>query len=312
MALISFEHDSPEWHALRLRHVGGSEVSALFGCAPDYALSHYALWMVKSGRVPAPEVNTQRSKWGLRLEDAIANAAADEAGQTISKGGYVTDDTTPGVGCTLDYVIEHDPNESGCGCMEVKNVDWMIHRKKWTDDEPPPHILLQLQHQLAATGYEWGEIVALVGGNDLQRYRYRVNPKIVSGIRQRVTDFWTSIREGNAPDPDGSEGAFHAIRHLYPEVADVVIDLSGDNELPVLCADALRMQAARLAAEKEEEEVKARIMAKLGANQRAMCPGFYVNMSVTPENPGRLPKPGEIIGARKEVRKLNIKESLFA
>jgi predicted phage-related endonuclease len=312
MAIYPLIHDSEDWHSLRQKNVGGSEVGALFGCAPDYSLSHYALWMVKSGRVPAPEVNTQRAKWGLRLEDAIANARAEEVGWGIRKGGYITDDTTPGLGCTLDYIIDSDPDEDGPGCMEVKNVDWMIHRRSWINEEPPLHIILQHQHQLAATGYAWGEITALVGGNDLKPYRYKANPKVIKGIRQKVTEFWESIAAGESPDPDGSDGSFHALRHLYPEILDEAIDLSSDNELPVLCADALRLQAERLAADKEEKAIKARIMEKLGEHARAQCVGFYVNISVTPEHPGRLPKPYEIIGARKEVRKLNIKESAFA
>ena len=36
-----------EWRELRARHVGGSEVAALYGCSPY--LSHWALWQIKAG-----------------------------------------------------------------------------------------------------------------------------------------------------------------------------------------------------------------------------------------------------------------------
>ena len=95
------EHDSPEWHKLRAAHIGGSEVAALFDCQPGYALSRYALWMVKSDHAPAPPVDGVRPKWGLRLEATIAEAAQEEGNWKISKGGYVSDPTTIGLGCTL-------------------------------------------------------------------------------------------------------------------------------------------------------------------------------------------------------------------
>ncbi len=54
-----------EWHAQRARNVGASEIAALFGVQPDYALSHYALWHVKAGKAPPPV-------GGLNTRDALA------------------------------------------------------------------------------------------------------------------------------------------------------------------------------------------------------------------------------------------------
>ena len=64
----------------------------------------------------------------------------------------------------------------------------------------------------------------------------------------------------------------------------------------------------RIAREKDEKDAKAQIMAKLGAHAKARTEGWFVNIKVTPANPGRAPHEGEIIGRRKEVRKLNISE----
>jgi predicted phage-related endonuclease len=311
-----FIHDSPEWHTLRARHVGGSEVSALFGVQPDYALSHFALWHVKKGTMPPPEVTIERAEWGIELEGSIARVAAKRYGWKIRKGGYVSDPTTPGLGCTLDYVIEEPgPEEialgfTGPGVMEVKTADWLIHKKSWTDNEPPIFILLQHQHQMAATGYTWGVVPTLVLGNThLETYRYKARPALIADIRAKVSDFWASIREGREPKADGSDGAALALRALYPEMIDDVADLTGDNELPELCAAAKKMGAERLAAKKVEETIKARIMSKLGQHMKAMAEGFFINIEVTPENPGRAPFDGELIGKRKEVRKLAISES---
>lgn len=303
-----FVHDSPAWHALRARHIGGSEIAALFDCQPAYALSRFALWHVKKGTAKAPPVDNERVAWGLLLEEAIAKAAALKGGWAIRKGGYVRDPVTPGLGCTLDYEIEADPAEAGHGALELKNVDWLIHKRQWTD-EPPLHILLQLQHQLAATGYSWGVVASLVGGNDLHLYRYRARPALIASIRQRVTEFWASVDRNEPPEADGSDGGMAILRQLYPEmVDDEPIDLSSDNELPTLCEHVLSLAKMRLANEKIEKTCKARIMEKLGAHRRATCEGYAVSLSVTPENPGRPAEPGEIVGKMQEVRKVNVKE----
>ena len=315
MSDIDVSARGPDWHATRLKHVGASEVSALFGIQPDYALSRYALWHVKAGHVPPPPVDSERIRWGLRLEPFIAEGAAERYGWIIRKGGYVTDPTTPQMGCTLDYIIA-EPAEaelelgfSGPGAMELKNSDWMVHRRTWTDGEPPPHILLQLQHQLACTGYSWGVVVCLVGGNDLQAYRYAARPRLIADIRARVAAFWQSIRDGAEPDPDGSDGADHVLRALYHEMVDDIIDLNGDNELPTLCGELLARIEERKTAADAEADLKAQIMGKLGPHRKAWTQGYFVNMSVTPENPGRVAKPGEIVGKRKEVRRVMVKES---
>lgn len=302
--IIPFIHDTPEWHALRAANVGGSEVSALFDCQPAYALSRYALWHVKAGLSGHPPVDNPRVAWGLRLEAAIAHAAAEKEGWAIRPGGYATDDTTPGLGASLDFVIEGDDP----GVLEIKNVDWLVHRRSWTDAEPPLHILLQLQHQLAATGFTWGAVAALVGGNDLVVYRYTARPGVIANIRERVAAFWQSVREERPPPPDGSEGARHVLREMYPDLHDEIADLTEDNELPELCADLVRWTADRRAAQEAENELKARIMAKLTDHKKARAQGFFISVAVTPANDGRPAEPGEIIGKRAESRRLIVKE----
>ena len=309
---IPIVHDSPEWHALRARHVGGSEIAALFdlppGQRPNYMLTRFALWHIKAGNAPAPEVNHVRARWGLRLEEAIAEAASEERGWDVSKGGYVSDPTTAGLGCTLDYVIAGDPDEDGPGALELKNVDWMVHRRSWQDDEPPLHVLLQHQHQLAATGYAWGAVAALVGGNDLKVYRYKARPKLIADIRRRVREFWQSIDEGREPPVDGSDGAAHVLASLYPEIADDSIDLSTSNEWAEAAHAFLMAGKGRSAANDAYDEAKNRVVALMGGHKRAYGNGWAVNCAVTPENPGRLPKPGELVGKRAEVRRYTVKE----
>lgn len=301
-----------DWHAIRAKHVGGSEIAALFGLAetPDYARSHYALWMVKAGRVPAPVVDNPRTRWGLRYEEATAHGAAEDNGWQIAKAGYVTDPTTPGLGCTPDYIIAaHDhPERRGPGVLECKQADWLVHRKTWTDGEPPLHILLQLQHQLAATGFSWGAVACIVGGNDLRIYAYDARPRLIADIRAKVRAFWQSIADDRPPQVDGSDSAAAVLRALYPETVDEIADLKADNELPTLCAAYLAAGAKRRAADADESEARNQIVAKIGIHRAAMVHGYTIRVGVTPEKAPTSPPAGYLIPGRKEVRRMTVKE----
>lgn len=304
--------DEAHWHELRAHNVGASEVSALFGCQPAYAMSHYTLWQVKAGRIPPPEVNSERAEWGLRLEKEIARAACAKEGWFGAVDcGYWQHETIKGLGCTPDFTALKTEGAE-FGVLEVKNADWLIHKRQW-GDEPPPHILLQLQTQLACTGYEWGAIACLVGGNELHVYQYGRRPKIIAEIERRVTEFWQSIDEGREPPIDNTESTARAVASLYPhdDGDDEPADLRGDNQLPELCAALLWATDARRDAEKKERAAKSAILAKVGDHRRAMCEGFWINateIAGKPETTITADMVGQTLPGRKGSRRVSVKE----
>ena len=100
MALLPIPSDKAAWHALRAKHIGASEVAALFNMQAAFQPGIFALWMDRAGRVPLPPVEIERAQWGLRLEDAIAAGAAEAQGWEIQPGRYASHES--GVGATLD------------------------------------------------------------------------------------------------------------------------------------------------------------------------------------------------------------------
>ena len=301
---------TPEWHSARAQVVGGSEIAALYGVQQPYQMGLYALWYVKAGLIEPPPVEGERIDWGNDLESAIATVAARREGWTISPGGQVQDAHCPGLGCTLDFVIENTGPE-GNGALEIKNVDGMVFKNKWENGEPPLHILLQLQHQLAATGYSWGVVCSLVNGNKLELYRYDARPKLIADIRTRVTAFWKSIRENKPPAIDGSDSAFYALRELTPELVDDAICLDGDNRFSEACAELAEVQERKKVAETREKELKAEIELKLGEHKRGWGSGWAANFIVNGGSEGTLITPemvGTYMGGRKGHRYIKIKE----
>jgi len=307
--LLPIPAAAADWHALRLRHVGASEVAALFGAQPDYAMGVYALWHVKAGRIPPPQVNNPRTRAGLALEQAITELAAEQEGWTVAPGVYASRD---GLGATLDRLIpDPGPNDAGMtgpGVLELKNVDWLVHRRSW-GDEPPLHILLQLQAQLAATGYGWGAVAALVGGNEVHVYRYTARPKLQAEILARVRAFWASIAEDRPPQPDGSDATYRALVMMNPATEEEPADLTEDNEAPELAAVYLRLSGEIAERTKARDEARNRLLAKLGPHRAARVTGFRLSQAVTEAKPDREALPGEIIKGRAESRRLIVKEA---
>lgn len=312
MTVTPYTTGAPEWHALRARHIGASEVAALFDAQPAYALSKFALWHVKAGDAPPPDVGGERVFWGNRLESLVAEVTAEAEGWIIRKGGYASDDECPGLGASLDYEIVGSAalaaeGYEGDGCLECKAVDWLIHKKTW-QDEPPVNILLQLQTQCAARGLSWGVVAALVSGNQRVVYKYKARPRLIEDIRRRVREFWASIDAGREPPVDGSESASAVLAALYPDVVDDAIDMRESNEWAE-AAHAFHMAGeARRAANDDYDLAKNRVVQLLNGHRRGWGNGWQVNTAITPANPGREPKPGELIGKRAEVRKYTAKE----
>lgn len=290
-----------EWLAMRQRYVGASEVAALFAAEPPYALGVYALWMVKAGRMEPPAVNHERAAWGLRLEEAIAAAAAAREGWSILPGFYAT---IGGLGATLDRVIEAptevdrealDGAAVGPGVLELKNVDWLVQRRQWKG-EPPLHILLQLQAQLLATGYAWGAVAALVGGNDLLIYRYAARPKLHAEMLRRVAGFWASVSAGTPPKPDGSDATYRALVGTHEDQdEEAPADLAGDNEAPELAERYAAVSGQITALSKERDELRNRLIEKLAGHRYGFAGEWRIAAAYVPEKPGKVITP-EMVG----------------
>lgn len=297
-----------QWLELRKCNVGASEVAALFGCQPAYAMSHYTLWHVKRGDIPEPTVDGERPAWGFRLEDAIAEAAAEKLGITsYRRSGYWRHKTVPGLGCTPDFICEN-----GSRLLECKNVDWLVYRKQW-DGEPPKHILLQAQTQMACTGADIVDVCGLVGGNDLKTFPIERRPKIVTAIEARILDFWESIANGKEPPIDDTVSTAETVQALFPHDNgdDALEDMRHDSELPNLCASLTHVSATRRDAQKEERRLKSLILAKMAHRRAGFCDGFTiraVEVDPQPEVIVTAEMVGQSVGGRSGFRKVSVKE----
>src|SRR5438876_1235420 len=93
------------WHDLRAKHVGGSEVAALFNESPY--LTRYQLWNIKAGLIEPPNLDDdERVQAGQFLEDGIVSWANKKWNMNFTRAGvYVKHATVEGMGCTPDAIF---------------------------------------------------------------------------------------------------------------------------------------------------------------------------------------------------------------
>ena len=275
--IIPIPEDRAEWLALRQKHIGGSEVSALFGEEAGYAASAFTLYQVKSGRIPDQFSENDRTDWGLRLEPAVAKWAAETHGWTVLRGGYAIDDTTPGLGATLDYQIVHHNEEqfTGPGALQIKCVDYLVWKRVW-GGSPPLYVELQHHHEMAAAGFSWGAVACLVGGNDPHLWKRKARPRLTAEIRSRVRQFWQDVLDGvNVPTVDGSDSTAAALRAMFPKPQDSnPVEIPEDLQPHVheFATILINERAASIASNNRQQAAKNFILAVMGDADSAYVP----------------------------------------
>lgn len=298
--------------AFRASVVGASEVAALFDASPW--LTRFELWHRKNGTIATPEFNgvkpdgapdNERIDWGVRLEPVIIQAACE-------RWGYVPQETPnrldndKGLGGHPDKLVICP--ERGPGILEVKTADWLV-AKGW-GDEPPLNYLLQSQTYQGLAKVQWGDMIVLVGGNELRRYQYDFRAKLFTEIETRVAEFWQSVQSGKAPKPDYAKDG-RAVAELYGNPGDTAVDLRRDNRMPELLTEYLEAKEAEALAGARVDAAKCELLEKMGEHSEAIVDGFTCRAPLVGGKADSVitaDMVGQVVKGRAAYRRFNIKE----
>lgn len=278
MTQTTIETDD-QWHDLRARNIGGSEIGVLFGLSPFQTL--YTLWHQKAGLFPVDtEELNQKTHWGKLIEPLIAA----ELGRTLNwrlerSRQYHQHPTIAGMGCTLDFdVLDH---QWGPGICETKVVfDYADWKKDWSDDRAPPHIELQAQHQMDVTGRDWAAIQVFIAQTAtmapaLVRRRHE---DVIRKIRQHVDNFWESVEKKVAPAPTGTEAELQVMRLLWPARAERKVVEIADPALTEACSLYLWASEQIPGLERERTARKAQLVNAAKDAQTLIVPDYRVEV----------------------------------
>ncbi|MGM0536923.1 MAG: YqaJ viral recombinase family protein [Pseudomonadota bacterium] len=127
---------------------------------------------------------------------------------------------------------------TGPGVAELKNVEFA---KGWgkpdnvhvtaglcTSGEVPGDYFLQLQQQLAVTGYEWGFLVVTIAGWETRWYPILRDDELIDDLIALEGDLWATIQRGELPEIDPEHPrAVDLLKRLHPGTDGRVISLVG-------------------------------------------------------------------------------------
>lgn len=294
--------DESHWKSLRLKHIGASEVAALFGLSPW--LTRWQVYMLKTGRLPDVFENLSMTQ-GKHFEPAIASYAQEKFNIQLRKvRRYLTSDTIPGMGASLDY------EEYGTGSLIPTELKWSLFGDGWEHEGEdltaiPDAYMLQVQHQIACAGTPVGQIIAFVG-SDLKHMVIPRNDRLVTAIESAVAEFWADVAAGKEPPVDFTVDAAAVTRLAYVSKLRTLVMTSDAAPLfETWKRESAAAKVAEIAAAAARAEILKRVVDAGEGNDEAVrvtCGEWRVSVSKVEENLGREITPamiGERVGARK-------------
>jgi putative phage-type endonuclease len=267
-----------EWLKMRQSNVNSTEISALFGISPyqtEFELFHNFM-----DRSLDNFQENERTKWGNRLESAIAQGVAEEKNIEIRKMDEYIQLPQVRLGASFDFAIGEN------GLLEIKNVDSLRFKDTWIieDDmvEAPPHIELQVQQQLLVSGRSFANIAALIGGNKLVHLEREADPGVHERILEVTADFFKKLETGEAPSPDFVRDS-DFISRLYRQSTPGLI-VNADTEIENLAAQYAYQAAVKKNAQEEQDAIKARILTMAPDAEKILGQGFSISMGTTKDS----------------------------
>lgn len=216
-----------EWLAVRRLAIGASEAPIILGVSPYKR--PVQLFTEKLG-LTEPERQTEAQAWGLLLEPAISERYAQETGHKLRDPGRYTlrrSREVPWLVATLDREVVFAADRSVPAPLELK-VRAYAKPGAW-EDEPPVDVLVQVQHQLAVTGWQWAAVAVLLGGREFRRFVVPRHEDFIAKLLVAEHAFMEQMRTKTLPAIDASEKTREALRSLYPkETPGLVVNLPGE------------------------------------------------------------------------------------
>lgn len=264
-----------QWLGLRAGVLTSTDCATLFGLSPYQTM--FELWHKKKEGLVVSLTENERMKWGNRLEAAIAQGVAEEKGWKVSPMKDFFQAPNERIGSSFDFKIEDEE-----AILEIKNVDSLIYRDQWTEEEAPPHIELQVQFQMLVSGLSKAWICALVGGNDMKLIERTADNEIQNEILRRAAIFWKSIDDNNEPKPNYETDAEYVIRlHQYAEPNKFY---TGDvAELRKIAKKYKKISALESKLDDKKKAIKARCLEIIGDSEKVKESDFSISAGIVGE-----------------------------
>lgn len=316
---IDQEGDRDAWLAMRKQDVTASVIGALFGLSPHTTAAEL-YWRQKGIELPR-DFDQDMLDWREDLEAVFPKRVKRIKPEwTLTKASEYLRDPDARIGCTPDFYVTGDPR--GLGILQAKTSDRRTFERDWSEGRPPAWIELQNATELMLeTKAAWGAVAVITVESFKSRTEIFDIPRhagVEAKLRDAVARFWRAVEWEEEPQLDYARDAALIAALFPPEKSrPVEVDLSGDNELPVLLAERADLKARIKPMEDRCDEIGNELKAKMGDAEIARIGEFRAAWSPTnykaqPAKPARVGsrrllitdfrKPQEIVDDGKPIR----------
>lgn len=260
--------DHDEWLSIRHQYIGGSDAGAIIGTNPYK--SAYSLWAEKTNRIKAFDGNIT-TEVGAYLEQLVADMFSKETGKKVHKvNRTIVNDLYPYACANIDRKVVGED-----ALLEIKTTTSIPNvRKLRGSDEFPDIYYAQVVHYLAVTGYSKAYLAVLINCRELKIYELERDQSEIDILMEEERRFWSNVESGTPPVADGAESTADAIREMYPESTDSVIDITA-------CRSALdrytEISDEIKALKKEQDAIAAEIKLAMRDAATGVCEGYKVS-----------------------------------
>ena len=274
------------WLGLRVNDLTSTDIAALFGLSPYK--THFELWFEKRNAERGAFTDNPRAKWGRRLESTVAEGIIEDqswCGRPMKEYMRIPDAR---LGCSFDWRIHVHPDAPGTASdspddaiLEIKTVDFLAFRDGWLIEdgfiEAPPHIEIQVQHQMLVSGLRRAYLGVMVGGNRIEVIERIADDQVHAGILARAAQFWQSIDAGIAPDPVMPDDADAVIALNQYAAPGKLMDARGNPELVAALAEYERLGKEGRKLDEERKVMKADLLQLIGDHEKVIADGFTIS-----------------------------------
>lgn len=257
----TFDSNSPEWHALRLRGIGGSDVAGILGLSPWN--SPFKVWAVKTGKLDDSFVPSEAAEWGNRLEPLVLDKIEEEFPdyKIYRNVGTWANNERPWQLANPDALYETP--DGRLGIIEVKTSRY---EDGWENGQPPVHYQTQVQWYAQTLGLDAPILVAaLFSGSKFRVFELEVNKFQQDMFLAEVEKFRDDyIVLDVKPDFDGSMATYETVRDLNPNIEDVKCELGDLGMYYMLAVDDFQQAETHL------NEMKSRVLDAMGTAKRGL------------------------------------------
>ena len=253
-AFMGNNASNPEIRKLGL---GGSDAGIVLGLNPWR--TRLELWQEKTGRADAPDLaDVESGQWGIHLEQPIAEEYMRRTGRKVRRVNRT-------IRHSKHYFMQgHIDRKISCisGGLEVKTVG-IRSAHLWGEEGSeaiPAHYHAQVLHYLAVTGWDFFDVAALIGGQNLRIFTVERDDAEIEYLVLRECEFWeNNVLDDNPPMPMVPKEA----TMLYP-VSDPNKILNANSKLVELIQQAQLGEAIAARAKRSLELRKAEIQGLMG------------------------------------------------